>query len=237
MRKKKVTKINEPETYAVAGFKGFDKNMQCRGFQFKEGETYTHNGTAKACSSGFHFCENPLDVFGYYEPGSSIYHTVTGSGAIDRHDEDSKIACTEIKIGLSLKLHDFIGSAIDFMFNRRTYDESGSKHGEGNSSASSATGYSSASSATGYSSASSATGDRSASSATGDSSAAVATGLWSEAMAGKYGCIALQWWNEKENRSEMRCAETGCGDGSDGKLKSDVWYRLNEGGEFEEVGS
>ena len=53
-------------------------------------------------------------------------------------------------------------------------------------------------------------------------------------MAGKYGCIALQWWNEDESRSEMKCAETGCGDGSDGKLKAEVWYRLNENGEFME---
>jgi hypothetical protein len=55
-------------------------------------------------------------------------------------------------------------------------------------------------------------------------------------MAGKYGCVALQWRNKSENRVEMRCAETGCGDGSDGKLKAEVWYRLNENGEFVVVG-
>ena len=54
-------------------------------------------------------------------------------------------------------------------------------------------------------------------------------------MAGKFGCIALGWWNRAEERSEMRCAETGCGDGSDGKLKAEVWYRLNDQGEFVEV--
>jgi hypothetical protein len=37
------------------------------------------------------------------------------------------------------------------------------------------------------------------------------------------------------NRLEMRCAETGCGDGSDGKLKADTWYILDENGEFQEV--
>jgi hypothetical protein len=102
----------------------------------------------------------------------------------------------------------------------------------GNSSASSATGYSSASSATGNSSASSATGNSSASSATGNSSAAIVTGCDGKAMAGQYGCIALAFWNIEENRSEMRCAETGCGDGSDGKLKANVWYKLDESGNF-----
>jgi hypothetical protein len=54
-------------------------------------------------------------------------------------------------------------------------------------------------------------------------------------MAGKYGCIALAWWNNSDDRGEMRCTETGCGDGSDGKLKAEVWYRLNDTGEFVEV--
>jgi hypothetical protein len=63
----------------------------------------------------------------------------------------------------------------------------------------------------------------------------VVTGVESKAMAGKHGCIALAFYNRIEDRSEMRCAETGCGDGSDGKLKADVWYCLNDQGEFVEV--
>ena len=107
---------------------------------------------------------------------------------------------------------------------------SGAGHATGDSSASSATGDSSASSATGYSSASSATGDSSASSATGDSSASVCTGLGSKARAGNFGCIALAWLNNVEKRVEMRCALVG-----PGNLKPDVWYCLNEAGEFVEA--
>jgi hypothetical protein len=71
--------------------------------------------------------------------------------------------------------------------------------------------------------------------ATGDQSAAICTGLNSRAKTGKFGCIALAWWNEKERRGEMRCAEIGVGDGSDGKLKADTFYRLDEAGQFIEA--
>jgi hypothetical protein len=59
--------------------------------------------------------------------------------------------------------------------------------------------------------------------------------MGSKVMADKYGCVALKWWDKSKNHAEMRCAEIGCGDGSDGKLKANVWYRLNENGEFVEV--
>ena len=217
-KKKPAMGITVPEssTPVIHGYKGFDRDMKCRGFQYKEGESFKHNGKASACNSGFHFCTNPLDVFRYYEPGASIFAPVEGSGQTHSDGEDSKVACTEIKIGLSLKLHDFIGAAVKFMFSRK-YEESTSNHIVQDRSASSAT------------------GERSASSATGESSAAICTGRWSKAMAGKYGCIALAFWNEEAERMEMRCAETGCGDGSDGKLKADTWYNLDDNGMFVET--
>ena len=185
-------------TNTVKGYKGFNPDMTCRDFQFKEGETYTHNGKAISCQSGFHFCTNPLDVFGYYSPVDSVFHEVEGMGQIDTHADDSKVASTEIKIGARLGLSDFIGAAVDFMF-KREYDNSVSRH------------------------------------ATGDRSAAICTGLSSKARAGKYGCIALAWWNSSEQRGEMKCAETGCGDGSDGKLKAETWYCMDESGKFVEA--
>ena len=214
--KKKIEKI--------LAYKAFDQDLTCRGFQYKDGETYKHDGRVVPCESGFHSCENPIDIFQYYNPGASVFHVVEVSEEIARHDEDSKIASSEIKIGVSINLHDLIGASVNFMFARK-YIKKTSKHSTGDRSASSATGYCSASSAT---------GDRSASSATGGSSASVCTGLHSKAMAGKYGCISLAWWNKKEERGEMRCAETGCGDGSDGKLKAEVFYSLDVHGNFVE---
>ena len=208
----------------IKGYKGFSKNMTCRGFQFEIGKSY-HEDEAKACKSGFHFCENPIDIFKHYEPADSVFCEVEGDGKTDSHEEDTKIACTDITIKAGIRLHDLIYASIACFFNKRSYNKKTSKHSKTDSSASSATGNSSASSATGYSS---------ASSATGDSSAAVCTGLYSKAMAGKYGCIVLAWWNEKKEMSEMRCSETGCGDGTDGKLKSGVWYEIDKDGNFVE---
>ena len=205
--KKKIEKI--------LAYKAFNKDMKCRGFQYKEGETYKHDGRVVPCESGFHSCENPIDIFKYYNPGKNVFHVVEVSGEIARHEEDSKVASSEIKIGVAINLHDLIGASVNFMFARK-YIKKTSKHSTGDRSASSAT------------------GDSSASSATGDSSASVCTGLHSKAMAGKYGCISLAWWNKKEERGEMRCAETGCGDGSDGKLKAEVFYSLDVHGNFAE---
>jgi hypothetical protein len=94
--------------------------------------------------------------------------------------------------------------------------------------AASSTGARGAASSTGDWGAASSTGDMGAASSTGDGGAAVATGINSRAQAGPYGCVALAWWNTALDRAEMRCLEVGCGDGSDGKGKSGVWYRLDE---------
>jgi len=88
----------------MKAYKGFNKDMTCRGFQYKEGETY-ETDKAKVCKSGFHACENPLDCLQYYGPGKSVYHEVELDGEIDRrHDGDTKVATTKIKIGAELSI-------------------------------------------------------------------------------------------------------------------------------------
>lgn len=57
----------------MKAYKGFNNDLTCRGFQYKEGETY-HAEKAELCKEGFHACENPLDCFEYYKPGNSVYH-------------------------------------------------------------------------------------------------------------------------------------------------------------------
>ena len=82
----------------IIAYKGFDKDFKCRGFQYAVGETYTHAGDVRACESGFHACEYPLDALGYYPPASSQFAVVEQSGSIARHTGDSKIASSVIKV-------------------------------------------------------------------------------------------------------------------------------------------
>ena len=140
----------------ITSYKGFDKNLQCRGFQYEIGKTYEHEGNVVRCAAGgFHACEYPLDVFGYYEPGKSRYAVVKQSGEISRDDgeTDTKIASGKITIEGEILIPEIVTRAIKWVLDRTS--PSDSKYSDG---------YQSASSATGDRSASSATGDRSASS-------------------------------------------------------------------------
>ena len=164
----------------IKSYKGFNKDMTCRGFQYEEGKEYEEE-TADACHSGFHACEYPLDCLNYYSPNESVYHEVEQSGEFDRGGDESKIASTKIKIGARLDIPGLVKAAIDFTMSRvkkeaGSDEDCGASSATGYKGASSATGDYGASSATGYKGASSATGDYGASSATGNCGASSATG-------------------------------------------------------------
>ena len=166
----------------IKSFKGFNPDMTCKGFQYKEGESYEEY-TAIVCKKGFHACEYPLDCFKYYNPAESVFHEVEQSGKIDR-DGDTKTASTKIKIGAEINIAGMVKAAIEYTVNRANKETGSDK----NNGASSATGNCGASSATGNCGASSATGDCGASSATGDYGASSATGYKGASSAtGDYG--------------------------------------------------
>ena len=161
----------------IKSYKGFDKGLRCRGFQFEIGKEY-EEPDAKACEKGFHACEMPIEVLGYYEPGKmSRYCEVEQSGEISRHSDDSKVASSKIKIGAEIGIPGLVKAQFEYVKERAT--PSVEQHSTGYWSANSATGNRSANSATGYGSANSATGNWSANSATGYWSANSATGNWS----------------------------------------------------------
>ena len=156
---------------AVKSYKGFNKDMTCRGFQYEEGKEYEEE-SVEVCDHGFHACEYPLDCLNYYSPNESVYHEVEQSGEIQKHNDDTKVASTKIKIGAEISIAGLVKAAIEYTVKRVNKEaESDENHG-----ASSATGYKGASSATGNKGASSATGDCGASSATGYKGASSATG-------------------------------------------------------------
>ena len=214
----------------IKSYKGFNKDMTCRGFQYEEGKEYEEE-TADACHSGFHACEYPLDCLGYYSPNESVYHEVEQNGEFDRGEDDSKVASTKIKIGARLDISGLVKEAIDFTMSRvKKEAESDEDYG--------------ASSATGDYGASSATGDYGASSANDSESVAVAWGYKGKAMGVIGSHIVLAEWkyigskeDDRYDRAEQEAWEfVGAKmfrvDGE--KVKPDTWYRL-ENGELVEV--
>lgn len=83
----------------MKAYKGFNKDMTCRVFQYEEGKEYVHDGEVSVCKSGFHACEDPLNCFMHYAPAHSVYHEVELSGTLSKDEDGSKIASSVIKIG------------------------------------------------------------------------------------------------------------------------------------------
>ncbi|MCP0046997.1 hypothetical protein KU490_23385, partial [Salmonella enterica subsp. enterica serovar Kentucky] len=163
-------------TKEIVTFKGFNKDLKCRGFQFAIGETFHHDGKVEACGSGFHACECPFDVFSYYPPAESRYAETISFGVIDREEEgDTKIASASITIKAELTLPQFIQRGIEWIWSK--IDKSLEQQiMTGDWSAATNTGDRSAATNTGDWSAATNTGDRSAATNTGDCSAATNTG-------------------------------------------------------------
>ena len=110
-----------PEEFThVSGFKGFDENMQCRGFQYEEGKTYHEDGEIQACQSGFHYCKYPLDVFGYYPPAKSRFCAVEGFGKVSNDTDDTKIAVSDLKVKAEIGIAGIVKAAIEYTKKRCT---------------------------------------------------------------------------------------------------------------------
>ena len=233
---------------AVKSYKGFNKDMTCRGFQYEEGKEYEEE-SVEVCDHGFHACEYPLDCLNYYSPNESVYHEVEQSGEIQKHNDDTKVASTKIKIGAEISIAGLVKAAIEYTVKRVNKEaESDENHGAssatGNCGASSATGDYGASSATGNCGASSATGYKGASSAEDKDAVAVAWGYKSKAkgVIGSFLVFADWEYTGSEDNTEydrnnqsawvLNGAKMVQVDGEN--IKPDTWYTI-ENGEIEEV--
>ena len=125
----------------MKAFKGFNKDLTCRGYQYEEGKEF-HTERAECCDTGFHACEYPLDCFGYYDPAHSVFHEVELSGEMDKSGDNTKVCATDIKIGARLSIAGLVKMAIDFTMSK-VNKEAGSDERHGFASA---TGYKGASS-------------------------------------------------------------------------------------------
>ena len=100
---------------AIKSYKGFDKNLKCRDFQYEIGKEYKMDGEIKVCSRGFHACESPLEVFDYYPMIGSRFCEVEQDGNISKEDRGTKICSSKIKIKAELKLADMINLGVEWL--------------------------------------------------------------------------------------------------------------------------
>ncbi|ENK2673752.1 hypothetical protein AB3B81_002532 [Salmonella enterica] len=177
-------------TKEIVTFKGFNKELKCRDFQFEIGKTFHHDGKVEACGSGFHACECPFDVFSYYSPADSRFAETISFGITDRkEDGDTKIASASITIKAELTLPQFIQRGIEWIWSKidKSLEQQimcgncSAATNTGNRSAATNTGNRSAATNTGNCSAATNTGNRSAATNTGNRSAATNTGNCSAA--------------------------------------------------------
>ena len=150
-------------------YKGFDKDLKCRDFQYEIGKEYKEE-RAEICNSGFHACENPLDVFGYYAPSDSRYCEVE-LDANDQKSGDSKRVGKKISIKAEIGIAGIIKAGVEYIKDQVDWDDDKKSN----------TGNRSAATNTGDRSAATNTGNRSAATNTGNWSAATNTGNWSAA--------------------------------------------------------
>jgi hypothetical protein len=172
----------------MKGYKAFNKDMTCRGFQYEEGKTYEES-KAECCESGFHFCENPLDVLKYYNLCESEFAEVEVLGEVHKISEsnesnDTKAATTKIKIGAKIGLPGLIKASFEYLWEKcYTNKDENVQAASGDFSQLAASGDCSQLAASGYCSQLAASSDDSQLAASGYGSQLAASGYYSKLAA------------------------------------------------------
>ena len=221
-------------------FKGFDKDLKCRDFQYEIGKEYSEE-KADICNYGFHACEFPMDVFNYYPPSDSRYCEVELEANNQKSSDDSERVGKKISVKAEIGIAGIIKAGVEYIKEQVNWEDDKATN-TGNQSAATNTGYRSAATNTGYQSAATNTGYQSAATNTGDRSAAIVEGKESIALAtgidskakGKIGCfIVLAEWKEIDNEYHIVDVKSAKVDGKN--IKEDTFYTLKDG-KFVEVG-
>ena len=217
----------------MKAYKGFTKDMKCRGFQFEEGKTYEED-TASLCKSGFPACENPLDVFSYYGPADSVYHEVELEDVAPRREEDSKVCAKRITVGAKLSIKDMIKASVLFVFEKakeanKTTGDCAHAATTGARAHAATTGACAHAATTGNYAHAVTTGDYAHAATTGKNSISVSLGIDGKAKASAGSWIVCAEYDNDLNLIAVRSEKV------DGKIiKPDTWYSLKNGA-FEEV--
>ena len=188
-------------------FKGFDKDLKCRDFQYEIGKEYTEE-KADICNCGFHACEFPMDVFNYYPPSDSRYCEVELEANNQKSSDDSKRVGKKISVKAEIGIAGIIKAGVEYIKEQVNWEDDKATN-------------------TGYQSAATNTGNYSAATVEGKESIALATGIKSKAK-GKIGCfIVLTEWKEINNEYHIVDIKSAKVDGEN--IKEDTFYMLKDG--------
>ena len=213
----------------IKSYKAFDKNMQCRGFQYEIGKEYEMDGEIKCCNRGFHACKSPMEIWDHYDMLNSRFAEVEQSGKIDEEVNSTKVCSSHIKIKAELKLADIINIGVEWLKDitsptkvkaTGTLNDNGGDYAQIGSS--------------GYYAQIGSSGNYAQIDSTGEDSVIMCAGKVSKAKAKVGSWITLsEWkWNDDKKRRVPLCVKTEYVDGNN--IKADTWYQL-QNGEFVEV--
>ena len=210
----------------MKSYKGFNKDMTCRGKQYAEGETYEEKA-ASCCDYGMHACEYPLDVFGYYPPGQSVYHEVEQDGELSRDGDNTKVASTVLKVGARLGIPGLVHAAIEYTKSRCTMENTDPKMATAGNYGAATAGYKGAATA-GDSGAATSRGQ----SASGENGLSVARGNGVKVKGGMGAILVIA--EEKQDSYDIENWKAVVVDGE--KIKPDTWYKMVDGELVEDGG-
>lgn len=204
---------------AIKSYKGFDKNLKCRGFQYEIGKEYEMDGEIKVCSRGFHACESPLEVFDHYSMIGSRFCEVEQDGNISKEDRGTKICSSKIKIKAELKLDNMINLGVEWLKDITSPEKIKTSIKDNSSGDGAKIGSS---------------GNYAKIDSTGEGCVIMCAGINSVAKASKGSWITLSEWSysNKKKRYIPVCVKTEFVDGE--KIKADTYYKL-AGGVFKEI--
>lgn len=204
---------------AIKSYKGFDKNLKCRDFQYEIGKEYEMDGEIKVCSRGFHACESPLEVFDHYSMIGSRFCEVEQDGNISKEDRGTKICSSKIKIKAELKLAYMINLGVEWLKDITSPEKIKTSIKDNSSGDGAKIGSS---------------GNYAKIDSTGEGCVIMCAGINSVAKASKGSWITLSEWSysNKKKRYIPVCVKTEFVDGE--KIKADTYYKL-AGGVFKEI--
>ena len=217
----------------VIAYKGFNKDLTCRCFQYEIGKEYEEKEVS-VCERGFHACENPFDVLDFY--GDVLNHRfckVEQSGTIKK--DDKKQASSKIKVVAEIGFTGLFKAGIEWIEEATNpahiIEETRGKNDKDKIGSSGDYAY--IGSSGNYAQIGS-SGNYAYIDSTGEDSVICCAGNNSIVKAKKGSWVTLSEWkySKEKERNVPICVKTEFVDGE--RIKTDTWYKL-ENGEFVEV--